>query len=97
MAFRFFPIGTQFFTNDGKVLADGSLSFFDSGTTDPRATYSDPELTTPNSQPVELDGAGRPNTDIWGDGRYRVGLQDSPGAADAPPDDGSGPQGIPRP
>lgn len=97
MAFRFFPIGTQFFTNDGKVLADGSLSFFDSGTTDPRATYSDPELTTPNSQPVELDGAGRPNTDIWGDGSYRVVLKDSLGATIATLDDVSGPQGIPDP
>ena len=97
MAFRFFPIGTQFFTNDGKVLADGSLSFFDSGTTDPRTTYSDPELTTPNSQPVELDGAGRPNTDIWGDGSYRVVLKDSLGATIATLDDVSGPQGIPDP
>lgn len=97
MAFRFFPPGIQFFTNDGQVLAGGSLTFSDSGTTDPRPTYSDPELSTPNSNPVELDGAGRPNTDIWGDGSYRVVLKDSLGATIATLDNVSGPQGIPDP
>ena len=97
MAFRFFPPGIQFFTNDGQVLADGTLTFSDSGTTTLRNTYSDPGLTTPNANPVPLDGAGRPEVDIWGDGSYRVVLEDSLGATIVTLDNVSGPQGIPDP
>jgi hypothetical protein len=97
MAFRFFHPGVQFFTNDGKVLANGSLSFYDSGTTNPRSTYSDPEMTTPNPASVTLDGAGRPSVDIWGDGSYRVVLKDAGGVTLVTMDNVSGPQGIPDP
>jgi hypothetical protein len=97
MSFRIFQPGTQFFTNDGKVLAGGSLWFFDSGTSNPADTYSDPTLTTPNPNPVPLDGAGRPNTDIWGDGSYRVVLKDAGGVTLVTMDNVSGPQGIPDP
>lgn len=97
MAFRFFPPGIQFFTNDGQVLADGSITFTDSGTTDPRGTWSDPGMTTPNPDPVPLDGAGRPEVDIWGDGAYRVVIKDSLGATLVTLDNVSGPQGIPDP
>jgi len=97
MTFRFFPPGIQFFTNDGQVLADGSLTFSDSGTTDLRDTWSDPGMTTPNPNPVPLDGAGRPDVDTWGDGAYRVVLKDSDGVTIVTLDNVSGPQGIPDP
>lgn len=97
MAFRFFPVGVQFFTNDGQVLAGGSITFTDSGTTNPRTTWSDPAMTTPNPNPVPLDGAGRPNNDIWGDGNYRVVIKDSLGATLVTLDNVSGPVGIPDP
>lgn len=98
MSFRFFPPGAQLFTNDGLVLAAGSLTFTDSGTTTPRTTWSDPAMTTPNPNPVPLDGAGRPNVDIWGDGVYRVTIKNSLGATvGAPLDNVSGPVGIPSP
>jgi hypothetical protein len=97
MSFRFFQPGTQFFTNDGLVLAGGSLTFTDSGTSDPRTTWSDPGMSVENSDPVELDGAGRPDTDIWGDGSYRVVIKDSLGATIDTLDDVSGPFGIPDP
>lgn len=97
MSFRIWPPGVQFFTNDGKVLAGGSLTFSDSGTTTPRPTYSDPGLTTPNSNPVVLDGAGRPNTDIWAEGSYRIVLRSSLGAVLVTLDNVSGPVGIPDP
>lgn len=97
MSFRIFQPGTQFFTNDGQVLAGGSLWFFDSGTTNPRSTYSDPTLTTPNPNPVPLDGAGRPKNDVWGDGAYRVVLKDAGGVTLVTMDNVSGPQGIPDP
>lgn len=97
MSFRFFQPGTQFFSNDGKVLAGGSLWFFDSGTSNPADTYSDPTLTTPNPNPVPLDGAGRPENDVWGDGSYRVVLKDAGGVTLVTMDNVSGPQGIPDP
>src|SRR5690606_8572835 len=52
---------------------------------------------TPNAHPVDRDAAGRPITDIWGDGSYRGVRIDSPGATIATLDDVSGPQGIPDP
>lgn len=97
MAFRAWPPAVQFFTNDGEVLAGGSITFTDSGTTTPRTTWSDPGLTTPNPNPVPLDGAGRPNVDIWMDGSYRIVLRDSLGATLVTLDDVSGPVGIPNP
>lgn len=97
MAFRPFQPGTQFFTNDGLVLAGGSLTFTDSGTTNPRTTWSDPGMTTPNPNPVPLDGAGRPNNDIWAEGAYRVVIKDSLGATLVTLDNVSGPVGIPNP
>ncbi len=59
--------------------ADGTLTFYDRGTTTPKNTYSDEDLTTPNANPVELDSAGRADTEIWLDGEYTVILK----AADA--------------
>ena len=79
------------------VLASGSLTFTDSGTTTPRTTWSDPGMTTPNPNPVPLDGAGRPDVDIWGDGTYRVVLKNSLGAVIVTLDNVSGPVGIPNP
>lgn len=58
---------------------DGTLQFYDQGTTTPKATYSDEELTTPNANPVELDAAGRAETEIWLDGAYTVVLKDEDG------------------
>lgn len=97
MSFRFFQPGTTFLTNTGEVLAGGSLTFTDSGTTTPRTTWSDPAMTVPNPNPVPLDGAGRPSVDIWGDGNYRVKLSDSLGATLVTLDNVSGPVGIPSP
>lgn len=98
MSFRFYPTpGVQFLTNDGKVLANGSLTFTDTGTSNQRPTWSDPGMTVLNPPAVPLDGAGRPNVDIWGDGSYRVVLKDSFGAVIGTADNVSGPQGIPDP
>jgi hypothetical protein len=59
--------------------ANGTLQFYDQGTTTPKATYSDEGLTTPNANPVELDAAGRAETEIWLDGPYTVVLKDEDG------------------
>jgi hypothetical protein len=57
--------------------ADGTLTFYDRGTTTPKTTYADENLSTPNANPVELDSAGRADTEIWLDGEYTVILKDS--------------------
>lgn len=62
-----------------KPCANGSLTFCDLGTTTPKGTWSDPEKTTLNSNPVLLDSSGRSNTNIWLDGGYTVTLRDADG------------------
>ena len=80
-AFRFYNPAPVFESLLGvENLPGGSLTFFERGTTTPQDTYSDYELTTPNANPVALDGSGRANTNIWMDGEYTVILKDALGA-----------------
>lgn len=77
MTFRFYNPAPVLMDLLGlKPCAGGSLTFCDLGTTTPKGTWSDPDQTTPNSNPVPLDSAGRSNTDIWLDGGYTVTLRD---------------------
>jgi hypothetical protein len=79
-AYRFFNPAPVFMNLLGlQPCAGGSLTFYLKGTTTPKLTWSDQELTIPNSNPVPLDSAGRSNTNIWLDGAYSVVLKDSAG------------------
>lgn len=49
----------QFFDGNGDPLAGGLLYAFLAGTTTPATVYQDASLTTPHSNPVVLDAAGR--------------------------------------
>ena len=49
----------QFFDDEGQPLAGGLLYTYIAGTTTPEAVYTDANLTTPHSNPIVLDGAGR--------------------------------------
>ena len=62
-------------------LAGGSLQFYDKGTTTPKGTWSDAELTVANQNPVPLDSSGRANTNIWLDGGYTVVLRAADGTS----------------
>ena len=64
--------------SDGNPLAGGKLYFYDTGTTTPKATYSDRDRTTPNTNPVVADGNGYFG-DIWLeiDAAYTIVLKDS--------------------
>lgn len=98
MSFRPVGLEPQYFTLNGSVLtvvAGGSLTFTLTGTTTPQATYSDKALTIANTNPVILDAYGRPETDIWGTGIYRVVLKDSNGAALWSRDDVQGNSDLP--
>jgi len=72
-------IGAQFFYDNGEVLAQGSLEFFEAGGgTTPKTVYSNVSLTDPYVGPVPLDDAGRPPP-IFYDGLARVVLKDRNG------------------
>lgn len=79
MANRFINPNPQFFDNNGVALSDGTLSFYLTGTSTPAATFIDAALTNPNSWPVPLDSAGRPEEPIFLSPAvtYKVVLADS--------------------
>lgn len=74
-------------TNDGKLASGGSLSFFQSGTSTPKAVYQDAALTIPHTNPVTLDASGSAVI-FLGAGAYSILLKDAAGAQVAPPVDG---------
>jgi hypothetical protein len=57
--------GAQFFDNNGDPLSGGLVYTYDAGTTTPRATYTDENGSTPNTNPIVLDSAGRTPAEIW--------------------------------
>lgn len=77
----FRPLGQfiQFFLDNGQVNAGGSVTFYETDLTTLKNTYSNPGLTVLNANPVALDAAGRPATDIWGSGVYGAVLKDASG------------------
>lgn len=62
----------------GAPLVGGLLHTYSSGTTTPKATYSDPGLTAANTNPIALDARGE--AQIWlGSGAYSMRLTDAAG------------------
>jgi hypothetical protein len=57
--------GWQFFTDDGVPLSGGLLFTYLAGTTTPAATYTSSTGLTANPNPIVLDAAGRPPSQIW--------------------------------
>lgn len=68
------------YVHEGDTVASGKLYFWETGTTTDKTTWSDPGLTTENTNPVSLDGDGRV-PEIWLQGNYRVALYTSGGLA----------------
>lgn len=66
---------TQFF--DGSTVAAGyKLYTYDSGTTTPKAVYSDQAGTVPHTNPIVLDANGRVTGQMWlGSGEYTFTLK----------------------
>ncbi len=56
---RFGEINAQYFDDGGDPLGSGKLYFYESGTTTAKDTFSDINLTIPNTNPVILTAAGR--------------------------------------
>jgi hypothetical protein len=57
--------GWQFFTNYGSVLTGGKLETYLAGTTTPATTYTSSSGGTANTNPIVLDSAGRPPSEVW--------------------------------
>ncbi|XTQ92549.1 gp53-like domain-containing protein [Xanthomonas sacchari] len=82
MSFRFYNPAPVFFDLLGiEPAAGGSLTFYAQGTTTPKGTWSDSDLTIANTNPVQLDSSGRANVNIWCDGAYTVILKDADGTS----------------
>lgn len=79
MARRLFDPFEVFLNSAGTPRAGGKLYFYDTGTTNPRATYSNTGLSIANSNPIVLDSAGRLTTNVYGSGDYKVVLTNSDG------------------
>lgn len=78
MANRFVSPQQQFISFAGQPYAGGFLYFYVSGTSTPTPTYQDEGLTTPNTNPVQLDSAGDAGNIFLDPGIvYKVELTDS--------------------
>jgi hypothetical protein len=56
----------QFFDDNGVILSGGKIYTYSAGTTTPRATYTSSSGSTPHSNPIILNAAGRvPGGEIW--------------------------------
>lgn len=59
-------VGAQFFDNSGNPLTGGKIYTYAAGTTTPQATYTSANGSTPHTNPIILDAAGRvPGGEIW--------------------------------
>jgi hypothetical protein len=58
-------VGWQAFTSAGLPLVGGLLTTYVAGTSTPQASYTTSAGTIANSNPIVLDGAGRPPAEIW--------------------------------
>jgi hypothetical protein len=70
MAVNLSPVGgaaAQFFTNSGVILSGGKLYTYAAGTTTPAVTYTTSSGSTPRTNPIILDSAGRVPSggEIW--------------------------------
>lgn len=56
---RFGSLDSQYFDDAGDPLVSGKIWFYESGTTTPKTTYADTNLSIPNTNPVILTASGR--------------------------------------
>lgn len=67
----------QILDSNGDPLASGSIEFYEVGTTTPKNVYSDVTLDTSIGADIALDASGRPSTDVYLDGAYKMVVKDS--------------------
>jgi hypothetical protein len=74
--------GQQFLDNSGDPLTGGLLYTYAAGTTTPQSTFTTSAGTTPHSNPIIMDAAGRLESEVWltGGVAYKLVLRDRIGA-----------------
>ncbi len=77
MASLLSAVRTRFFDKSNKPLAGGKVYTYEANSTDPKLTWSDTDLTIPNTNPVLLDMEG--TAYVYLDGNYRIRVEDSYG------------------
>lgn len=77
--FRVLDQAPQYLLPNGQVNAGGSLLTFESDLATPKITWADPDKSTPNPTTIDLDAAGRTETDVWGEGEYGLVLKGADG------------------
>lgn len=66
-------VKAQWSDSNGLPVALGRICTYADGTSTPQATYSDAALTVANTNPIQLDAAGRPPTAVFLSGvRYKI-------------------------
>jgi hypothetical protein len=70
---------TQLQDNFGELLSGGFIETYITGTSTPKATYTDATGDTSNANPVELDSAGRASVWLADDALYRFIVKTSAG------------------
>ncbi|MCP1679407.1 DUF3060 domain-containing protein [Kerstersia gyiorum] len=75
MAATLAPIGKQQYTDlQGRPLIGGRVFTYETGTSTPKVTYADSDMSQPNTNPVVLDARGEAT--IYWKGVYKVELRD---------------------
>lgn len=71
-------LATGVTSSSGTVVASGTVTFYEAGTTTLATVYQDFEGSSPHSNPATLDAAGR--LIAWADDRVKLLIADSAGA-----------------
>jgi len=69
------------FHKDGKVAASGTATFYTTGTTTLKGTFSDAALSVANANPLTLNSEGRLPAEVFGSGSYTVTVKDVGGGS----------------
>lgn len=88
MAYRFRDPSPTFDNLLGtRTAPGGSWHFYEIGTSLPKATFQDYDLTTPNTNPIVLTASSRFPVPVWLDGDYTVELKAADGSSIINPTD----------
>ncbi len=88
MAYRFRDPSPTFDNLLGtRTAPGGSWHFYELGTSSPKATFQDYDLTTPNTNPIVLTASSRFPVPVWLDGDYTVELKAADGSSIINPTD----------
>ena len=87
MATRLIHPDFPFTDSNGDPLASGRIYFYETGTTTPKATFSDSALSTPSTlvaNAIVLNAEGKLGVDVWGSGEYKLDIHTAADVLTAP-------------